>query len=304
MLPAGTQLGRYQIEKPISDQGGMGSIFLASVVDNPRLKVAIKIARTDLNRPTAEDVFLQREAELLCKWDWRHTGILRLFPIPRGDSENYVLRAVELKQQPWYMVMEYLRGQSLAECLKRIERYPIEWKLELFYQILTAISFMHQKGYAHRDLKPENIVFREPISVNEIPQPVLIDFALSTNGFGDYSLMKKCYTTEYAAPEILIGSIIEDDELIDLKPSDIWSLGIILFEIITGNRLFKGNRDRIRETITTGIIDVSLGSYKSHIQLGSFIKYMLSRRPENRPTVDLVIAALEGQFLPPRIIVQ
>lgn len=303
-LSSGTKIGRFQIEKPLSERGGMASVYLASLVENTKLKAALKIARSDGSGATAEDVLLQREAELLSKWDWRHPGIVRLFPIPRGRPDNYALRATGLPNEPWYMAMEYLRGYSLAQNSEKIEKFPIEWKLELFYQILIAVSNLHQKGYAHRDLKPDNIVFREPISVNAIPQPVLVDFALATNGQQDYKVVEQSFTLEYSAPEVIIASMGGNEAIGDPCPSDIWSLGIILYEIITGKLLLKGNRERIRTTIIKETIDFQFSEDdEKHHMLAVFIRNMIKRDPTNRPTIKQVLYALEEKFLPPRIIV-
>jgi len=305
MIPNGTKIGRYKIEKSLSEGGGMASVFLASLADNSKLKVAIKIAQTDSKGATHEDVLLQREAKLLSQWDWRHPAIVRLFPLPHGKSDNYTLRAVEVGNEPWYIVMEYLRGLSLAQNLKKIEKYPLEWKLELIYQILVPVSFLHQKGFAHRDLKPDNIVFREPISINSTPQPVLIDFALATNGEQDYQVLESCLTVEYSAPEVIIVSMGAERSIIeDPRTSDIWSLGIIMYEIITGQLPFKGNRKRIRTTIIKEQLEPELtGDDPRHHLLAAYLRSMVSRNPKSRPTIKEVLYALEESFLPPHIII-
>ena len=225
MISNGTKIGRFQIEKPLSESGGMASVFLANFVDNPKLKAAIKLARTDSTGPTSEDVLLQREADLLSKWDWKHPGIVRLYPLARGKSFEYALRATGIPNDPWYYAMEYLRGYSLSQNLKKIEKFPFEWKVELFYQILCSVSVLHQKGYAHRDLKPDNIVFREPISLNAIPQPVLVDFALATNGEEGFEVVDQSVTIEYASPEVILQSMGTLNTINDPLPGDILESG-------------------------------------------------------------------------------
>jgi serine/threonine protein kinase len=304
MILNGTQIGRFQIEKPLSETGGMASVFLASHVENPNLMAAIKIARTDSTGTSAEDILLQREAELLGKWDWRYSGFVRLYPLPRGGAFGYTLRATEVTNQPWYMVMEYLRGYSLAQNLKKIEKYPFEWKVELFYQILCSVSFLHQKGYAHRDLKPDNIVFREPVSVNAIPQPVLVDFALATDGKENYSVVEQSLTLEYSSPEVLYASMgIGNNQLMqDPLPSDIWSLGTILYEIMTGKPLFKGDQAKIKTAIIKEQLEPQLaGDDTKYHLLAAFIRPMIKHDPARRPTIKQIILALEEKFLPPRI---
>jgi serine/threonine protein kinase len=301
MISNGTKLGPFQIEKPLSENGGMASVFLANVINNPKLKVAIKVARTDSLGASDEDILLQREAELLSRWDWRHPGIVRLYPLPHGRTADYTLRAVGIVNEPWYMVMEYLRGFSLAQNIK-IEKFPIEWKEELFYQILCSISVLHQKGYAHRDLKPDNIVFRETVSANVIPQPVLIDFALATNGEEDYSVTEQSFTPEYSAPEVYLAAMGVNGPTKDPRPSDIYSLGIILYEIISGKLVAKRKIEKTRTTDMKTLVVPELhgNDEKSHM-LALFVRNMLKRDPNRRPAIRQVLYALEEKLLPPRI---
>ena len=307
---------RYIIEKSISNSGGMASTYLASLLHDSRLKVAIKFARTGNHGPEHEDALLQREADLLSRWDWRHPGIVRLYPTPLGDTKSeYCLRALNVADQPWYMVMEYLSGGSLSQNAKKIQSYPLEWKLEMFYQVLTAVGFIHQKGYGHRDLKPENIVFRRPIAPNEMPQPVLIDFALASDGKSGSPLVETSYTLEYASPErVALGMGLINDCL-DPRKSDVWSLGIMLYELLTGELPIKGDMKKIRTTlISRGIDDVVANAdYTRHMNirrdeayskgalLAQFIRKMVTRDLAKRLDIKALIYAFEEYFYPPRI---
>ena len=297
----GQQFNRYVIERELSTNGGMAMVFLAHLVDDSKYKVAIKIARTDSNGKAHEDMLLEKELELLQRWDWRHPGIVRVFPTPlSGVKPQYTVRAVDLPDQPWYMVMEYLQGQSLTQNLKSIQDYPLEWKLELFYQILTSVAFIHSKGFAHRDLKPDNIVFRVSISPSSVPQPVLVDFALTTDGEENFDVVKNSYTLEYAAPERILDSVD------NLLASDIWSLGLIFHEILTGKLLnvLKGNKDRVRTTIIRERLEPDLPDGEMYHVLASYIREMLNKDQNRRPSIDLILKALENKFLPPRIPLQ
>ncbi|MCX7976394.1 MAG: serine/threonine protein kinase [Bellilinea sp.] len=300
--------GKYQLESPISHNGGMATVYLGRLADSPRHRVAIKFARSDTAGAMPEDMLLDREANLLSRWDWRHPGIVRVYPIPLGERGTvYSLNAVELEQKPRFMVMEYLAGKSLSENMKKIKGFPLAWKLEAFYQIVTAVSHLHQTGFGHRDLKPENIVFREPISETKLPQPVLVDFALASNGEEQYAAVENAYTPEYASPE----RYLRTTGLYNLPPypleADIWSLGMILYELITGERLVRGSEDKVRTTIVKGTFDLDIDNRQVNDNantakiLTMLIRRMLEGDPRKRPTAKQIVLALEELFPPPRV---
>jgi serine/threonine protein kinase len=305
ILKSGLKIDRYVVETSLSQKGGTSSVYLAHLEQEPKSKVALKIAQTNDLGSTHEDALLQFEAELLETWDWRHPGIVRLFPTPLDGRRKpeYVVRATNLKNQPWYMAMEYLRGKSLDENLSVIQKFPIGWKLELFYQIILPIAFIHKKGYAHRDLKPSNIVFREPISPDATPQPVLIDFALAANGNEERVIVANSYTLEYASPERILRSMgMENAPVGNVQATDIWSLGIILYEILTGRSVLTGSKENIRTTIIREQLTPSFPNIGNEYELlVQFVAAMLKKEPHKRPTIKELLYALEETFLPPRI---
>lgn len=303
-----SKIGCYNIEKVISNNGGTAKVVLGHVEEKENNKVAIKIAKTMSDGSSHEDFLLNHEAEHLQKWDWRHPGIVRLMPIPLdgGRAPEYVARAQNYKDEPWYMVMEYLQGGSLKENLNAIQKFSLEWKLELFYKLLLPIAFLHQKGYAHRDLKPENVVFRTPVNPKGEPDPVLIDFALTSNGDDKREIIDTAYTLGYASPERIVKSMPGGGNTYEnVCASDIWSLGVILYEIITGKLLLKGTPDKIRTTLIREKIepDLPIRDHRDEILTG-FIRAMLNKDPDRRPEIKLVLYALEEKFLPPRIELQ
>lgn len=299
----GTRLDRYVIDKPLSHSGGTASVYLASLANDPKYKVAIKMARSDPNPNISshEDALLKWEADYLSRWDWRHPGIVRVFPTPVSGSTEYVVRATTIKNSPWYMVMEYLQGGSLAQKITEIQKFPLDWKLEMIYQVAVAVAFIHTKGFAHRDLKPDNIVFREPVSAKTVPQPVLVDFALLSDGIDKRDIVDNSYTPQYASPERILkpmGYNLGDEVL----PSDIWSLGVIIYEILTGKTMFKGDKDQVRTTMIRGSLQPQLpDDDPRYHMLAAYIRGMLNKDPEKRPTIKQVVYALEEEFLPPRL---
>jgi len=297
----GTLLDVYQLESSLSNHGGTASVYLAHLQQDTKRRVAIKIAQTDPSGATHEDLLLQHEAQLLSQADWRHPGIVRLFPTPLdGRKPEYALRAVALQDRPWYMAMEYLKGKSLTENLTVIQKYPFEWRLELFYQILIAIDFIHSKGYAHRDLKPGNIVFRDAISSAIAPQPVLIDFALTLDKLGEKNIIDNAHTLEYAAPERVRRAMGDENAPVEnVRASDVWSLGLIFSEILTGQNPLKNSKD-VRTTIIRDQLIPNIPThFRESVVLVNLISAMLNREPGSRPSVALVLQTLERVFLPP-----
>ncbi|GAB4493365.1 MAG: hypothetical protein Fur0016_03880 [Anaerolineales bacterium] len=300
-LKSGTTIDRYTIVAPLSHSGGTASVYLATINNDNSRQVAIKVAFADESGATHEDMLLRHEADLLKQVAWRHPGIVRLIPTPLRKPE-FVVRAAHIPEQPWYMAMEYLKGKSLAENLGAIQKFSFAWKLELFYRLLTTIIFIHDnQQYAHRDLKPGNIVFRTPVSANLAPDPVLVDFALAIgkDDLGKNAIIDSAHTPEYASRERLLKAMGEDASISNVRASDIWSLGLIFYEILTGKSLLGKGQD-VRATIIREQLNPYLpSSIPENTVLKNLIAYMLDKDPENRPTASRVLQTLERVFHPP-----
>jgi len=295
----------YQIEEPLSERGGTASVYLGSLVEKPQVKVAIKFARSDVSGAVDEDVLLRHEAALLSKPDWHHPGILRLYPIIYMNKTNYVLKATNVDGEPSYLIMEYLRGKSMAENLDKILKYSFEWKIEFLYQLAIDLAFIHSKNYGHRDIKPDNIVFRDPISQDRVPQPVLVDFALTCNGDTPLQLIENSFTLEYAGPERVMQSVglVPGILHLDAAAQDIWSFGVVAYELFTGSLPFKGDANEIRTTLISNHLDASF--IKDHPKLpefiARFIRAIMRPDPTKRPSIYEIIDLIEQKFKPPRL---
>jgi TolB-like protein/tetratricopeptide (TPR) repeat protein len=188
----------------------MAQVWLAQRADGiMRRDVALKIPSIGTMRPDIAERFA-RETDLLAGLE--HAYIARLYDAGLA-SEGYP-----------YIAMEYVPGRSITSwCDAR--RLDVRGRIELMLQVLEAVQFAHSKGVLHRDLKPNNIL------VNEEGKVRLLDFGVARmileEGSRLTQLWGRALTPDYASPEQL-----QDDEL--APASDVYSLGVMLFELLTG----------------------------------------------------------------------
>ncbi|MGB9638172.1 MAG: protein kinase domain-containing protein [bacterium] len=198
---------RYRIIKKLG-QGGMGEVYKATDTILDRI-VAIKVVYSNLLK---KQEFLQRflrEAKITASLD--HINIVKVFDL-LIDNNNY------------YLIMEFIDGISLRNYLENRKQIDIINELDLFLQILDGIEYAHNKNIVHRDLKPENIMLTKDGIIK------ITDFGLAF-ALGSHSLTNPgtlMGTLGYLSPEQAQG--IDVDFL-----TDIYSLGVILYELLTGN---------------------------------------------------------------------
>jgi non-specific serine/threonine protein kinase/serine/threonine-protein kinase len=209
----GKQIGKYKIIAELG-AGGMGAVFLAERADGTfRQKVALKLIR----RAIFSDFILRRfvnERQILASLD--HPNIAHL--VDGGTTEDDLP----------YFVMEYVRGENIIDFAKN-RNLSTEERLDLFRKICAAVSFAHQNLVVHRDLKPSNIL------VTKDGTPKLLDFGiaklLKTENNNETATQHFVFTPEYASPEQIRGENLT-------TATDIYSLGVILYELLTETRPF------------------------------------------------------------------
>jgi serine/threonine protein kinase len=210
----GRQLRGYELIREIG-RGGMGTVYLAERADGTyRKQVAIKIVQAERNNREILERFRQ-EREILASLD--HPNIARL--IDGGSTEEGLP----------YFVMEFVDGQPIHRwCDER--KLNVGQRLELFRSVCAAVQYAHQRLVVHRDLKPGNILVTADGTVK------LLDFGiaklLDTAHKGDLPAtitMMRLMTPEYASPEQAKGEAIT-------TLTDVYSLGVVLYELLTGHR--------------------------------------------------------------------
>ncbi|MFO0837852.1 MAG: serine/threonine-protein kinase [Phycisphaerae bacterium] len=222
--PLGVELGRYRLLRQIG-AGGMGVVYLAEQ-DHPRRNVAIKTLRLDVATRRIRARF-QNEARTLSRL--KHPGIAQIF-----DAGAAAAALGEVA----YIAMEFVDGPTLAEFVAT-RTPPLRARLDLFLRLCDAVEHAHQRGVIHRDLKPANILI-ERIGASAEAQPKILDFGIARL-LGDESAPGTLMTLDgtllgtlaYMSPEQVAGH--SDD--VDTR-SDVYALGVILFELLTGHLPF------------------------------------------------------------------
>ncbi|MCH7884508.1 MAG: protein kinase [Planctomycetes bacterium] len=265
-LDSGTRLGPYEILSPLGS-GGMGEVYLATDSKLDR-KVAIKVLPELLTRDKERVARFEREAKLLASLN--HPNIAAIYGFettdssrgagfsPREETEAENATAIpssrKLKhaaqggydsgtvQELHFLVMEYVEGETLGSHLKNGPA-AVEDALDIAKQMAEALEAAHGQGVIHRDLKPANIMIRPDGTVK------VLDFglakAMTEDSSGAVDANSPTITANYTRPGVVLGTAAYmSPEQARGRPldkrTDIWSFGIILFECLTGDRLFQG----------------------------------------------------------------
>ena len=224
----GTQVGAFKLVREIG-RGGMGAVYLADRADGEfQQRVAIKLIKRGMD----SDFIVRRfrhERQILASFE--HPFIARLFD--GGTTEDGVP----------YFVMEFVEGETLYNYADSHELGTID-RLKLFQKVCSALDYAHEKKIIHRDIKPSNII------INKSGSPKLLDFGIAKildpnlihESINPTASMLRMMTPDYASPEQVQGA--------DVTPkSDIYSLGVLLYELLTGHKPYDFAGRALHESI-------------------------------------------------------
>ena len=221
LAAAGARVGPYRLVSQLG-QGGMGVVWLAERADSDiKRPVALKLPIVTLHNPALAERFA-RERDILAQLT--HPHIARLYDA--GVTEQ---------GQP-YLALEYVEGRPIIAYCDEL-RLELKGRLRLFLQVLRAVQFAHTNLIVHRDLKPANILVTKEGEVR------LLDFGIAkllTEGEANETELTqiggRALTPDYASPEQISGNTIT-------TASDVYSLGVILYELLAGERPYRLKRD-------------------------------------------------------------
>jgi eukaryotic-like serine/threonine-protein kinase len=265
-LQPGANVGPYLLLRSLG-AGGMAEVWLARRADGAfKRDLALKLP---LLRQRRQDLAQRFALERDILAGLEHPNIARLYDagIDAGGCP--------------YLAMEYVQGQPLTDWCDA-HSLELSDRLELFLQVLDAVRFAHEKQVIHRDLKPSNIL------VTQSAQVRLLDFGVAKLLEGDEaektsltSIYGRALTPDYASPELLCG------DPVDVR-SDIYSLGVLLYELLTGVRPY-----RLKGAASMGLLEQAIGTLE--IKKPSML-HGLPASMDRTPTTDVSARQLRGDL--------
>ncbi|OMJ80018.1 hypothetical protein SteCoe_19841 [Stentor coeruleus] len=244
----------YTFDKNTLGQGSFGFVKpVIRLTDNCKRAVKV-IPKSRVKRPE----ILQSEINIMKQID--HPSIIQLYET--FEDDHYI-----------YLIMEMCTGGELFDKIIEVDHFSEHKACELFSQMLSAVAYLHSRGIVHRDLKPENYLFANKTEGAKLK---LIDFGLAKVMTPQNNMCTKSGTCYYIAPEVFQGPYTEK--------CDLWSLGVILYMILSGYPPFDGeNEKEIIYEVRSGLLDFNGEVWTSVSNSAKdFIRHLLDRDPTSR----------------------
>ncbi len=256
-LAPGQTLDRYQLLDIIA-HGGMATIFRARDTENNRI-VALKVPHLQY---ASDIVFHQRflrEEQIGLMLD--HPRIIKILPAKEKSR--------------LYLVMEYVEGELLSKMLGREHRLPVSTAVDFAIQLADILIYLHDRNIVHRDLKPDNIMIMPGNKIKLIDFGIAFDAALRKITWS--GLSQPVGTPDYMAPEQIKGQR-------GSVRADIYSLGIILYEMLTGEMPFQGHNiyTAMQAKMLENPMPPSKFRHDISPQLEEIILHAIERNPHER----------------------
>ncbi len=258
----------YRIEREIGS-GAMAKVYLA-VHENLERQVALKVMSTELQGDrTFCDRFI-KEARIMGRL--AHPNIITVY-----DSGAYA--------HQYYLAMEYIpNGTTLKDRIR--SGLPVQQALTFLKPIASALGFAHQQGFVHRDVKPANVLLRPDNT------PLLADFGIAKSFGADATQMTQAGwtvgTPNYMSPEQALGGTLD-------ARSDLYSLGVMFFEMLTGTKPYSSPIEHIQSPLPQ--LPGPLRTYQP------LINKLMAKRPDDRfPSAEALIVAIDALLQPPSLL--
>ena len=264
-FPPGTILaGRYRIIGPLG-RGGMGDVYRA---DDLKLDQAVALKFLPRSRSESPAWLRRYQNEVRLARRVTHPNVVRVYDISEAEGEVFIS-------------MEYVDGEDLATLLRRIGRLTSDKAIQIAHQLCAGLGAAHDQGVLHRDLKPANIM------IDGRGQVRIADFGIAALASQAEDNSPQAGTPAFMAPELFDGG----------KPtirSDLYSLGVVLYEAVTGKKPFDGESPGLQVDNIT-VIRPSAFVPEVDNALEGVILQCLERDPKRRPdSAYAVAAALPG----------
>ena len=250
----------YRLGSDVIGSGSFGEVRRAIHVKSGEERAVKLVYKSHLSkhkqRKIMNEIYVQQKAD--------HPYIAKLFEYFQD-------------QKFLYIVMEYVPGGELLSKMKGMKRLTENVIARLFFQLMSAVNYLHGRGVVHRDLKPENVMLDESENVK------LVDFGTSRE-FLPGGRMKGCHGTPYfIAPEVLAGDYSEK--------CDIWSAGVVLHVLLTGVPPFSGKtEDEVLAAVRAANVNYDAPIFKGVSRTAlDLLRNMLSSKEEKRPSAAEVL---------------